>query len=245
VSLGEHLRQVLHSVRQAGDVATSPRTEREIRRSLQALESAAESFGEHEIAGFIRAQNRALTNIDFLSLSGLDDLALALTEPGLQGDRLRARLRELAGGRDLASAIGAGFGRSTPPAPAPRAATPPAPRPQASRPVPPPAPVAPPIAPPPVVASAPARPAPPAEPSLLDRGIASLDSFSARRHLTPAPIPEDDDSHLVPIESLLYRGRAALDRAAELRDSMKQGVGVNDPEVLDELFDLIELARVD
>ena len=42
VSLGEHLRQVLHTARQAGDVATSPRTEREVRRSLQALEAAAE-----------------------------------------------------------------------------------------------------------------------------------------------------------------------------------------------------------
>lgn len=262
VSLGEHLRQVLHSARQAGDVSSPPRVEREIRRALQALEAAAESFGEHEISGFIRAQNRALTNVDFLSLSGLEDLASALTEPGLQGDRLRTRLRDLAGGRDLATAIGAGFGRSTPPAPAPRAATPPAAQAPARRPSPVTAPTIAPVAAPAAAAAAAAAPAPavavpepatappaaPArapEPSLLDRGIASLDSFSARRHLTPAPIPEDDDSHLVPIESLLYRGRAALDRAAELRDSIKQGSGGNDPDVLDELFDLIELARVE
>ena len=60
----------------------------------------------------------------------------------------------------------------------------------------------------------------------------------------PAPIPEDDQQDLVPIESLLYRGKAALARASQLRDEMKQS-GAHDQEALDELFDLIELARAE
>jgi HPt (histidine-containing phosphotransfer) domain-containing protein len=256
VSLGEHLRQVIHSARLAGDASASPRIERDVRRALRALEAAADSFGEREIAEFVRSQNRATSNIDFLSLSGLDDLAAALTEPGAQGDRLIARLRELSGRRALASAIGAGFGRATPPATVARSAPVAPPGPSAPAPAAPiaarPSPVVQPRVqtPPPFQVHAPAARVAPvtpatASPSLLDRGISALDSFSARRHLTPAPIPEDDDTDLVPIETLLYRGRAALDRAAQVRDGMKQSGAFDDREALDELFDLIELARAE
>jgi chemotaxis protein histidine kinase CheA len=257
VSLGEHLRQVVHAARKAGNVGASPRVERDVRRALQALESAAESFGEHDVAEFVRAQNRATTNIDFLSLSSLDDLAAALTEPNADGPRLVARLRELSSGRALETAIGAGFGRATPPAQAGAPAAPPPP-PQAgvmatasaapaarAEPRAPAPPTAPRPMPVPPTAAPPAAAKPSASPSLLDRGIASLDSFSAKRHLTPAPLPEDDDSHLVPIESLLYRGRAALDRAAEVRDTLRQSGAIDDPDALEELFDLIELARAE
>jgi chemotaxis protein histidine kinase CheA len=268
VSLGEHLRQVIHAARQAGDVAASPRVERDIRRALNALEAAAESFGERDVAAFIRTQNRATTRIDFLSLSGLDDLAIALTDSGSHSEHLLARLRDLSVRRDLASAIGVGFGRETPPvptayppapAPTPRVAPAPVMRPAPPLPANPPAapaaavapvaPAVPPVVPAAATVAAPASVAPAAPvqrpPSLLDRGIASLDSFSAKRHLTPAPLPEDDETHLVPIESLLYRGRAALERAVQLRDTMKQSGVTDDPDAIDELFDLIELARAE
>jgi hypothetical protein len=48
----------------------------------------------------------------------------------------------------------------------------------------------------------------------------------------------------VPIESLLYRGRAALDRAVEIRDELRAAPTGN-PTALDELFDLLELARAE
>jgi hypothetical protein len=54
-------------------------------------------------------------------------------------------------------------------------------------------------------------------------------------------IPEED---IVPIESLLYRGRAALDRAVEIRDELR-GAPSSDPTALEELFDLLELARAE
>ena len=59
----------------------------------------------------------------------------------------------------------------------------------------------------------------------------------------PASIGDDD---IVPIESLLYRGRAALDRALAVRDELQRAraAGVNpDEAALAELFDLLELAR--
>ena len=49
---------------------------------------------------------------------------------------------------------------------------------------------------------------------------------------------------VVPIESLLYRGRAALDREVEIRDRLR-AAPASDPSALEELFDLRELARVD
>jgi hypothetical protein len=52
------------------------------------------------------------------------------------------------------------------------------------------------------------------------------------------------DETIVPIESLLYRGKAALDRARELRSEM---LAVRTPprETIEELFDLLDLAIAD
>jgi hypothetical protein len=47
----------------------------------------------------------------------------------------------------------------------------------------------------------------------------------------------------VPIAALLYRGRSALDRAIELRDRLRRAGGSPAPEVLDEIYDLLDLAR--
>lgn len=49
-------------------------------------------------------------------------------------------------------------------------------------------------------------------------------------------------SEPVPIDSLLYRGRAALGRALELRDEIRRHDGTPPADKLDELFDLLELA---
>jgi hypothetical protein len=46
---------------------------------------------------------------------------------------------------------------------------------------------------------------------------------------------------------LLYRGRAAIMRARDIRDQVRRtaGSGPVDPEVLGELFDLLDLALTD
>ena len=266
VSLGEHLRQVVAGARAAGDPAAKIRVQRDLRRALKALESAAESFGEPEVAEFIRAHASAPNNLDFLDLSALDDLASVLAEPGEGGTRLRARLHELAGGRDIATAIGAGFGRETPletptvqaaaapgvaespvapqapaSAPAPSAVPEPVPARAAERPAEPPPPVAT-ETPASARAVAATQSLDPGSAALIDSGIAALESISSKPLIAQIPL-SDEQAEVVPIESLLYRGRAALDRAIEIRDGIRGESP--DAEVLDELYDLLELARAD
>jgi hypothetical protein len=74
----------------------------------------------------------------------------------------------------------------------------------------------------------------------LESTIAAFDSLSAERLAEPVGLNED----VVPVDALLYRGRAALDRAVELRDALRRAGGQPAAEVLEELYDLVELARV-
>ena len=78
--------------------------------------------------------------------------------------------------------------------------------------------------------------------ALLDSGILAIESLGGQPLAAAVEIPEEA---LVPIGSLLYRGRAALDRAAELRDEMRQAGGSANKAALDELFELIDLARTE
>ena len=56
--------------------------------------------------------------------------------------------------------------------------------------------------------------------------------------------PEPDTSDIVGIETLLYRGNDALDRALELRAEIERETGSDSARAaVEELFDLIELAR--
>lgn len=77
--------------------------------------------------------------------------------------------------------------------------------------------------------------------ALLSRGLASLESLD--RAPLSEPVEVEDDS-IVPIERLLYRGRTALLRAVELRDLMRER-GSTDPETLNELYELLDLARTE
>jgi hypothetical protein len=268
VSLGEHLAEVVDDARRATDSASKDRVRRELRRALRALSGAAQSFGEQDVADFVAGHVDAAEHVDFLGLAALQDLAAVLSDPGTGGERLRSRLREISGGRDLSSAIGAGFGAEEPVGPAApsfanaSSAPAPVPAPRASSPlaVPTPtfaAPVAPPVSRPvaaPVAPVAPVAPMIPAQrvaametldngsASLIDSSIAALDALEARPLAAPTPLPEDE---VVPIEALLYRGRSALDRAIELRDEIKHSGNRRDDIILEELFDLLELARAE
>ena len=260
VSLGEHLGQVVAAARQANDPASHARARRDLRRSLQALQSGAESFGERDVADFIRTHVDSTEHIDFLGLAALEDLALLLLEPGSEGERLSERLREIVGGRDLTSAIGAGFGSDEPAETGadrrPLIDEAGAPQVSASPEIV----VDPPLAALPMSVGSPMPPAaidqqpgprgiaPTGEvldqysASLIDASIAALDGLETNPFSDPVPLPEDV---VVPIESLLYRGRAALDRAVEIRDELRGRTPSNDPTALEELFDLLELARAD
>ncbi|HET7549657.1 MAG TPA: hypothetical protein VFK04_00090 [Gemmatimonadaceae bacterium] len=74
---------------------------------------------------------------------------------------------------------------------------------------------------------------------LLENGIASFLELDERPLSPPAAL---DDERVVPIDDLLYRGRAALERAAALRAELLYVDTAPPREVVEELFDLIELA---
>ena len=109
-----------------------------------------------------------------------------------------------------------------------------------------PAPVAlPPITP----ANAPTRQAAPAPPSRSGRALRDMlnASITELSSLEDVPLIEPvrtDEDAIVPIESLVYRGAAALERARALRDELRAR-GTTDPEALHELYDLLDLARAE
>jgi hypothetical protein len=92
--------------------------------------------------------------------------------------------------------------------------------------------------PPPAAAGA---AAPRDEPTSLDGAIDFFDTMARERFAEPVPFNED----VVPVDALVYRGRAALDRAIELKDWLRKAGGAPSQEVLEELYDLLELARID
>jgi hypothetical protein len=90
-------------------------------------------------------------------------------------------------------------------------------------------------------ASAPAGPAAKGKElhALLESGIAGLRPLENEPLSVPARLESDE---IVPVETLLYRGRSALLRAIEIRDAMRTADSV-DRESLLEIYDLLDLAR--
>ncbi len=72
--------------------------------------------------------------------------------------------------------------------------------------------------------------------ALIGATIAQLGAVAGGTRKTPTHLPP-----LVPIESLLYKGRSALERALEIRAARETGE-VLDSDVIDELLDLVALA---
>ena len=241
VSQGEHLRGLVVSARNAHDEASRERVRRALRHALRALRQAAESFGERDVAEFVAMHNDAVVRLDARALDSLDQVAALLAQPANTeaslGDRIRA-VRASRGTPAAAAAI-------APPSAVQPTTVPPAPVA--------PAPVAPvPVAPAPVAAprsAAPPRPATPARggtpagnlalSDLLDRGIRKLDTLPKTPLSNPVAIPQQPP---VPIDVLLYRGRAAIERAREIREEARRSGAPLSPDRLAELFDLIDLA---
>jgi chemotaxis protein histidine kinase CheA len=239
VSLGEHLRQVVSGARRVGDAASVNRARRDLRGALRAAQAAAASFGERDVAEFIASHASAADDLDFHSLATLDELASLLADPGVGAERLRARLREAARDQDLTAPAATGVADETGVELTARL-TPPI-----ARQAPPETPAVPLT---PVAAATPVTPAAAisatngSAAALIDSSIAALDTLGSNPFGEPVPIPEDN---VVPIETLLYRGRAALDRAVEIRDEIRRGSDDVDRDALEELFDLLELARAE
>ncbi len=77
--------------------------------------------------------------------------------------------------------------------------------------------------------------------ALLNTSIAQLGAVSGEtRRKTPVPPPAP-----VPIDSLLYHGRGALDRAVEIRNEIVATQKPPTREKIEELLDLVKLATTE
>ena len=250
VSLAEHLRGVVAQARANRAPEQREKNQRELRSALRALGSAANSFGEKQVARFSAEWSVRVATLNDAQMEALDRAAALLANPATRPEDVARGLERLAAPRTphqgargvqaggLGDADVAAILRTPTPmsaVPVSRAAAPTAP-----------------------VRSAPAASAPaanadaPRQPvsrtptgrelhDYLQNGIAGFGALEATPLSNPAVIP---DEAIVPIESLLYRGKAALARARELRAEM---LSERTPprETIEELFDLLDLAIAD
>lgn len=233
--MAEHLRGVVADARANPGVDHRDRIARELRSALRALGATANSFGEKPVARFAAEWSVRVSSIDGPGLTALDDAAGLLSNPAIMGEELARGLERLAEPRHAASASRPNIAIGARPTPAYAPAVVPAP----AAPAPSPAPAQPAAAPP---APRRARVRTPTGPDLqayLEDGISGLRALEDRPLSQPAHVATEE---VVPIEHLLYSGRRALERAAELRAELRAANAVPSREVVQELFDLVELA---
>jgi hypothetical protein len=238
-SLAEHLRRLVGDAKTATTSVGRERITHELRGALRVLRWTIESFGEADASRFFGSAAGETNILDPIVLASIDAAGALVASPSIPLANLAGRLGELGRASTVDRAIGAGFG---PLDQAPRAAAPP-PHPRATGPAPGarPARLTPVRTDMPVVRRAPATPTGAELTQFLQSGIASLNELDRTPLAPPALL---DDATLVLIDDLLYRGRAALDRAIEVRDLILLSGG-NTDEALAELFDLLDLAAAD
>ena len=251
VSLGEHLHRVIEDARRATDEIQREHARGQLGRALRAIRATAASFGQMAVAQTVEAYLERTGDLNVSALDAISSFAAtispAASAPTPAVQRAVQPLRMSQAQRAVANI---GMPRAEAPPAAPMRHTPGAVTPVAATPV-----------DPAMVGAHAARPAPPGfaapsaharvfeavsapEPELtpsLDQAIAAFDSLSHERFAEPAHLDEE----VVPVDALLYRGRAALDRAMEIRDQLRRESGPPAAELLEELYDLVELARAD
>ena len=246
VSQGEHLRRLVSDARGARDDLARDRVRRALRQALRGLRQAAESYGEHDVAAFVASHTDDVVRLDSRALDSLDEVAAMLAQPATSPASLVARLRALQekahAAADAAPAAESAAAQTAPAQAAlhaitpvqPSAVAPPSALPQERD-----RPAAAAVA---AMATSTAAAREPQLGSLLDAGIARLGALRTEPLAAPAELPEQP---AVPIDVLLYRGRAAIERCIEIRDQVRSAGGPVDAETLGELFDLLELALTD
>jgi hypothetical protein len=220
VSLAEHLRRMVAEARSRNTADQMERNVREVRQALRALEGTAVSFGEHAVARFASEWSARLAPIDDGALATLDTAAGLLADP-------TTGIEELAHALGRLGQLGAQLPQSaTSPSAAPQSAASPNSEPRA-------------------IPAMPAPRAPVRTPTgrdlleYLQSGIAGFRELERTPLSQPTPVPSD---MIVPIEQLLYRGRTALERAAELREELLRQDEAPAREAVEELLDLVQLA---
>lgn len=236
VSQAEHLRRLVADAREARG-GERERAGRALRAALHALEESAHGFAEREVAGFVASYKDAAEALDAPALAAIDEVAALLADPTSQSGELARRLGELS--RARRSGSGARVAVPTPGAGSSRLPTPAAAQ--------------------GVVRDRQRTPTGRQLHALLETGIAGFSLLERQPLSEPEPAEADAEAEgerdVVPIESLVYRGRAALARARELRETLRAslgdtngggaGVAALDQAALDELLDLLDLAATE
>ena len=256
VSLGEHLHRVIDEARVATDEIQREHAKGELGRALRAIRATAASFEQLAVAQTVEGYLERTGDLTAQALDAISSFAATIspppvTPPPADPNSVPIRMTQV---RSAVGSLGAPPAAAPTPTPAPiapaRPAAPPATPPPAARPqyaqvfsavhAPAPSQAAP---------QAPARTPEVQEPAQprhgrpvpsLDAAIESFDTLSNERFAEPVALGDD----VVPVDALLYRGRAALDRAIALRDSLRAAGGPPAPDVLEEIYDLLDLARV-
>jgi chemotaxis protein histidine kinase CheA len=241
VSQAEHLRRLVADARTAASGPSRQRTGNDLRAAARALQRAAESFGEQDVARMVQGLVEPAAALETRALDELDRVAASLA----------------AGSRPTPVVSPATPSAAPPPAPPAATAAPAAKRPTPAAPPraepAPPRPAAAALAPTPYMGTpavsratgAIVMPAPTGDTleQALASGLSSLERLSAEPLAEPAVVEEDEG--IVPIQDLLYRGRAALLRAVEVGEAIKAGGAAPSADALAELFDLLELATTE
>lgn len=239
VSRAEHLRRLVGDARRAADAPSRQRLAHELRIAIRALTRSAGSFGESVVADSLNALLDGVETLDALALTGLDEAGALLASRA--NTPLAPQIAEIvarATPSRPATPIRPTFAIAAAPTHTPRAADV--------------TPVAPVESVAPIAAGAPSTPAPipPAAPApsgsalhdLLGAGINGLASLGSTPFAEPAELEDDG---VVPIQDLLYRGRAALRRAAQLGQTFRGAAAPPSAVDLTELYDLLELAEAE
>lgn len=217
VSLGEHLHRVIDEARAATEEIQREHARGELGRALRAIRATAASFGQIGVAQTVEAY---LERTGQLNVSALDAIASFATTISPAAVAPTPAFQSLAVKPTTPQ-------RTTQPRPAVTPTAEPgesqAPAAQHAR-----------VFTAPWIGAEPTR--------SLDSTIAAFESLASERMAEPVPVEGEE---MVPVDALLYRGRAALDRALELRDQIRGAGTAPAPELLEELYDLVELARAE
>ena len=241
-SLAEHLRRLVADAGAASTPVSRDRAAHDLRSALRTVRWTLDSFGHKDAARFFGNAAADTNVLDPILLSSIDAAGALLAKPTTDLRELSARLSEIGRGHAVDRGIGAGLEpldqpRRTSDAHPAGARRAPSPTPSASSAL--------------RAASAPGDVSAPRRTPLTPTGAelrqflqSGLAGFNELDQAPLAPPALLDDATLIPIEDLLYRGRAALERAIEVRDLIRLSGG-NTDEALAELFDLLDLAAAD
>jgi chemotaxis protein histidine kinase CheA len=234
VSLGEHLHKVIDEARAATEAIQREHARSELGRALRAIRATAASFGQMSVAQTVEAYLERTGDLNVSALDAISSFAAtispAASAPTPVAQPAVGPLR-MSAARSAVASLGTATTHVQAAASQPQAVPTPRPHPAPTPPTP----------PTPAHARVFAAVSPKPAAAALDSTIAAFESLSAERFAEPLAL--DDD--VLPVDALLYRGRAALDRAVELRDAIRRAGGAPSAEALEELYDLVELARVD